>query len=174
MSVPTSVTPPGKEELLDIEKHRTKQASFTISGRVIADGKPLQNAVIMSELGEALTNEEGEYTLSVQSGDNIKIKPSLGGYVFTPENTAIRNIAADQKNVNFTAEMKVHKLTGYVLNNTLKGVKGVEINDLNYGAIYISDAKGFYEMPDINHNEKITIVPESDKYNFSLKNLRFH
>lgn len=166
VSVPTSVTPPGKEELLDIEKHRTKQASFTISGRVIADGKPLQNAVIMSELGEALTNEEGEYTLSVQSGDNIKIKPSLGGYVFTPENTAIRNIAADQKNVNFTAEMKVHKLTGYVLNNTLKGVKGVEINDLNYGAIYISDAKGFYEMPDINHNEKITIVPESDKYNF--------
>lgn len=164
--VPSSVTAPRSEEILDIEKDQAKQITFTVTGKVTAAGEPLQNAVIASRLGEALTNENGEYTVSVQSGESIKIEPSLSGYVFAPQNAVLNDIKGDRKNIDFTAEMKLHRLTGYVVNNALKGVKGVEISDLNSGAIFITNVKGFYDMPDINHKEKNIIVPESERYNF--------
>ena len=165
--VPSSVTAPTDDEIvLDIEKDKAKQKNFTVTGKVTYGENPLQDAVIVSKLGEALTNEYGEYTISAQSGDSINIEPYLGGYVFTPKNIVIGDIKADRKNVNFTAEMKLHKLSGSVVNNALKGVKGVEINDLNSGAIFITDSKGFYEIPEVSHQAKNIIVPESDKYNF--------
>ncbi|MCL2335008.1 MAG: hypothetical protein FWC57_02980 [Endomicrobia bacterium] len=144
-----------------------KPASCIVSGRVTAGGKALQNVSVNSKSGAAAaTNENGEYSVSVMKGDDITLEPALAGYAFTPETAVIQNVNGDKTDVNFQAEAKVHTLSGYAVDKDHKGVKGVSLKAHGLAGDFSTNAKGFYKIPGMPHKGKITVVPESAKYNF--------
>jgi len=144
---------------------------YTISGRVTLDGQGLKGVSVKGGSEVAMTNDAGEYSISVLKGYEATIEPSLAGYSFTPENTVLPNIGGDTANINFQAEIKVHTLSGYIVDKDHNGVKGVKLKEQRLTGDFATNAKGFYKIPGIAHKDKSVVVPESSKYNFYPESL---
>jgi hypothetical protein len=141
--------------------------SFTVSGVITVNGSPAKGVSVKSGSSESLTNEDGEYVVSAPAGSDLALVPYMAGYSFIPESASFENIKADKTGVNFSGfEVKLHSAEGLVVNDVLRGVKGVSIKGLKGVSSAVTSSKGFYKISGLKHNEKILIAPESDRYDF--------
>ncbi len=155
----------------ELQRNQAKSSFFNVNGKITVNGEPVTGVVIKSKMGEAVTGNSGEYSISIDAGDDLIIEPYYAGYLFTPATITLRDIREDKHNVNFTAEAKVHVLSGYIVDGKNKGVKNITVKSINSGDTAVTDSKGFYKLQNIRHQEKNTILPESSEYYFYPANV---
>jgi hypothetical protein len=149
-----------------------KKVFFKINGKVTVNGKPLANVSIKSKTENLKTNVSGEYTVSVKSGDSVEIKPFLDGYAFSPEQYSLKDIKASASNMNFSARINSHNLSGRIINKKLKGIKGVSVKEENSYDDFMTESKGAYKITGLTHRKDSIIIPDSDEYDFYPQKIR--
>ncbi|GEM_PF-2385914 len=78
--------------------------TYTISGKVTVNGDPLTGVQITYAPSKSVTtNSLGEYTVSVDSGSTVVLKPSKAGYTFTPASITCPDVSGNLSNKDFQA-----------------------------------------------------------------------
>jgi hypothetical protein len=139
--------------------------TYDITGRVTEGGNPLSNVTISCTNGRStLTNANGEYTMTVDSGVIVTLTPSKTGYAFTPPSITCNNVNTNLTNQDFTAAFVTYAVTGRV---TVNGnpLAGVTINCTN-GNSNLTNANGEYTIS-VNHGSSVTLTPVLARYDFT-------
>lgn len=76
---------------------------FFISGSVTHNGSGLANVVLNGLPGNPITDGNGRYSASVESGWSGTVTPELAGHTFTPFNRSFNNVTSNQTSQDFTA-----------------------------------------------------------------------
>jgi len=155
------------------------KTTVAISGRVVeADGNtPVEGLLIKTESNDvnAVTDADGFYELSVQSGWSGLVVPQKDSYEFEPNSYVFSDVNQDCTDANYLAVPKTVKIAGYVLD-----MEGVEpIRDVNVAAengggswtnkigrgSALTDENGYYEIS-VDYNWTGAVKPM--KSNFIL------
>jgi hypothetical protein len=154
------------------EQTEAKEKFFTVEGIVTVNDMPAKDVAVKSGSLETFTDEDGKYSLSVSAGDNITAEPYLDGYSFTPEKISFSGVSSNKTGINFSgAQTKFYSVEGSIVNDELRGVKGVLVKILNDSSTVATDSSGFYKIAGLKHNEKNIIAFESDRYDFYPQSL---
>ncbi|MDR2010830.1 MAG: T9SS type A sorting domain-containing protein [Bacteroidales bacterium] len=84
------------------ERQDANPPTYTISGQVTYDENPLTGATITNS-PSVVTDESGEYSITVYQGANITITPAMDGYGFMPISITYNNVSRNLENNDFTA-----------------------------------------------------------------------
>ena len=100
----TSVGPISYYVFTNVQSNHTLHADFaintyTISGQVTSCGVGLSGVTI----GGTTTDENGDYTLTVNHGWSGTLTPSKAGYTFTPSYISYSNVTSNRTGQNYTA-----------------------------------------------------------------------
>ena len=134
---------------------------FAIKGRITTpNGTPINN-VRISRGGStvtAITNLNGEYTLSAVPNGTYFVVPSRAGFTFTPSSRNVTVSNADVLNINFVAYQGV-TISGRVINTNNQPLGGVRIERTGNGdpAVTGTSADGtfvFTNVPSGTYNIK--------------------
>jgi lysophospholipase L1-like esterase len=155
------------------------KTTVAISGRVLeADGNtPVEGLLIRTESNDvnAVTDADGFYELSVQSGWSGVVVPQKDGYEFEPNGYIFTDVNQDCPDADYLAIPKTCKISGYVLD-----MAGIEpICDVNVaaengggswtskigGGSALTDTNGYYEIS-VDYNWTGAVKPS--KSNFVL------
>jgi len=107
-------------------------ATYSISGHVSYAGSVVIGFrdVTMTLSGDAsdttTTDESGNYVFSDLADGSYTVTPSMNGYTFTPLESPVPVVGADETNVDFTATGPSYSISGYV-QSRIGGVSGVEM-----------------------------------------------
>ena len=110
-------------------------STFSVSGRVATAASVGINGVTVSTSGgSAVTNSNGDYTISGLANGSYTLKPSLSGYTFSPTTLAVTVSGANVTGRNFT---------GTAITGAIALSNGVTVNSSTNSATQNSDFKDF-------------------------------
>lgn len=80
--------------------------SFSLTGRITENNAALENILIKIQPGDmtALTDQNGEFTIYVESGWSGTVTPANPQYIYTPAYREIYSIDEDMPNIDFDAK----------------------------------------------------------------------
>lgn len=88
----------------DGQNFKGKPVRLSISGKVLdAGGLPVGGVLIGGLPGEPVTDNEGNYTATVNRGYSGAATPSKSGYTFTPSSRSYLKLTASKSGENYTA-----------------------------------------------------------------------
>jgi lysophospholipase L1-like esterase len=127
------------------------KTTVAISGRVLEDdgNTPLEGVLIMTEGNDvnAVTDADGFYELTVQSGWSGVVVPQKDGYEFEPNGYVFTEVNQDCSDVDYLAIPKTCMISGYVLDMTgVEPISDVNVSAENGGGSALTDANGYYEI----------------------------
>ncbi len=109
----------------------------------------------------SVSDNNGDYAISVPNGWSGTITPSKAGVSFTPYERSYSNINADQPNQNFVAQTIVYKISGNA------GASGVTLAYTDgIAKTAISQGNGSYELW-VSANWSGTVTPSKTGFTFS-------
>lgn len=121
----TFITPNGDR----IANFTTKPKTYLVKGTIKSDGNPLSGVVVAlsgTSLGTTVTDSAGGYSFDLLKGGNYVLTPTKANYTFGPASASINELNANTQ-LNFTATLRKHSITGRVLNPDGAPVAGVVI-----------------------------------------------
>ena len=141
-----------------------KDKGYTVSGFVYDEfDNPVPGVKISSEMGEVLTDKNGEYIITnVKNG--IIVSPSIEGYWFETES---QNVSGETENLNFTA-FQEYTLSGTVV---YEGIDDSYLSrdDLQLEIVSLSGDRqvsvgndGTFEVSGVAGQATITCYPNKD------------
>ncbi len=126
--------------------------TFTISGTAG------QSGVVMNGLpGSPVTNENGNYTATVEYGWNSTVTPTKEGYAFQPADKKYDPVTTNQTNQDYSAKLKTFTITGTT------GMDGVVINGLPGNPV---TSEGGKYTATVDYGFSGTITPAKEGYTF--------
>ncbi|HEY0074112.1 MAG TPA: S8 family serine peptidase [Abditibacteriaceae bacterium] len=148
----------------------TGVTGFAVKGRITTvNGTPINNVRVSRGGGTvtAITNLNGEYTLSAVPNGTFFVVPSRPGFTFTPASRSVTVRNADILNVDFIAVQGV-TISGRVINTNSQPMGGVRIERTGNGdpAVAVTNADGrfvFNSVPAGTYN----IRPVAKSYAFT-------
>jgi hypothetical protein len=139
--------------------------TYTIQGTVTYEDDPLQGVTISCTNGNsAVTDVNGEYSITVDSNETVTLTPSFGGFTFTPPTITCPNVSTNLTDKDFIATPPTYTLQGKVIYSG-NGLPGVTIDCTN-GTSTVTDASGDYTIM-VSHNETVSLTPSLSGYTFS-------
>jgi len=138
---------------------------YTIQGTIRNNGNPLAGITITCSNGNsAITDINGNYTITVDSGETVTLTPS-SKYSFTPPFITCPNVANNLTNQNFTAiPFPKYTIQGYVSYEE-NPLEGVTITCTN-GETALTDVSGNYTITAVDSSETVTITATMSGFNF--------
>jgi len=104
--------------------------TYSISGKVTKNGRPLATVTLSGGGKMATTNSLGVYTLSGLSAGRVTVTPSKSATTFTPVNQAVTVTNSNVSNINFAANVLDSQFNGNMIG--WKAVKGTWTNSTTY------------------------------------------
>ena len=107
----------------------TKPKTYLVKGIVRNDGNTLSGVLVAlsgSSLGTSVTDSAGQYSFELPKGGSYVLTPTKANYAFGPVSTSINALSANAQ-IDFTATLKKHSITGRVLNADGAPVAGVVV-----------------------------------------------
>ena len=104
-----------------------KLATHVVKGTVSSEGKPLAGVIVAlsgSAIGTGITNSAGEYSFQLNTDGSYVLTPAKAHYTFDPVTRSIGELSANMQ-LDFTATLKKHSISGRVLNNGGEPVSSV-------------------------------------------------
>ena len=138
--------------------------SFTVSGTVTIGGVPMVGVSVSASDGggSTVTNEEGQYTISVNYGWSGEVTPNREGYTFDLPNRKYAEVTASVDNQNYAAEILRCTISGTITagDSPLSGV-------VMYGlpGEPITNENGYYSTT-VNYGWSSVVTPTKPGYNF--------
>ena len=149
----------------------TAGAVITVSGRVTLNAVGLAGATATLSTGEtALTDINGNYTLTVPRPYSGNISVAKAGYFITPASLSILSASTNQTGLNFTAVTAI-PVTGQILAGGLP-LANVVVTFSNNGGAYQTNASGVF-TGSVPSRWSGSITPSLAGYTFTpaLRNL---
>jgi len=131
--------------------------TYTISGLVSVDGKPLAGVAMDGLPGTPVTSSNGTYLAIVDYGFTGSAAPMKEGYIFTPGSKQYTAVNRDMPNQNYTGALVTFTISGSTQ------VEGVTLNGLPNNPK--SGANGAYSVT-VPFNWSGTVKPEKEGYTF--------
>jgi hypothetical protein len=134
-----------------------------IRGLVAKDSSGICNAVIVWDGGTTLSDDEGYYSITVDTSvyHSISIRAIKDEYVFSPADTILTNIIeSDTIDFNATSMYSIDGLITKTDGSPLSGVR-VECNE----DVVTTNASGYYSF-DVAENTSLYIHPSQSLYTF--------
>ncbi len=153
-------------------------ATLSISGQVrTAAGAPIPNVLVTASNngGSALTNSNGNYTLSVTTGWSGTVTPTLSGYTFSPPSLSFANLSANQVNQNFTGTPPPPSnvaISGQVRTAAGAPIPGVLVTASNGGGSATTNASGAYSL-NVSSGWSGSVTPSLNGYLFAPPSITF-
>ena len=144
--------------------------TYSISGKVMAGGAPLSGVTItLSGVASrtAISNANGDYTLTTVGNGNYTVTPSKAGYTFTPVNRPVTVSGADVTGQDFTGT--TYFISGKVMAGgvPLSGVTIALSGTMNKTTT--TNASGDYTLTTVG-NGNYTVTPSKAGYTFTPVN----
>jgi type II secretory pathway component GspD/PulD (secretin) len=132
--------------------YKASKITYTVSGSVGVSG------VVMNGLpGNPVTNENGNYTATVEYGWNGTVTPTKEGYTFEPANRIYAKVTGNQANQSYTAAIITLTISGTT------GQGGVVMNGLP--GMPVTDENGKYTAT-VNYGFSGAVTPTKEGYVF--------
>ena len=143
---------------------------WDLSG-IITDGSdPIPNITVNLSGGKTAsttTSDTGYYTfLELNAGSTYTVTPTAVHWIFSPIETTLTDLSADQANVNFTGTLDTWKISGIITDGT-DPIQGVPV-DLSGGktdSTTTSDT-GFYSFAALDAGATYTVTPTKTHWQF--------
>jgi len=141
--------------------------TFTISGTITSDGKPIEGVLVSADKGggSGKTNANGQYELSVKYGWSGAVTPTKEGYTFDTVKRRYTNITDDQDNQNYSATLLTCTISGTIMFDG-RPIEGVLVSASNGGGSDTTNAKGRYAVT-VDYGFSGTVTPTKPGYIFS-------
>lgn len=150
---------PAKKEYTSVTESMTSEnytatiKQYTIAGRITSEKGPLADVFVMTDKQgvSAMTNANGEFTLSVDHGFQCKLTPQKDGCTFTPLTKPVGPVTANLMNQSFTGKMRMVIIADKIEMPLEEGkppepVQGVTITAKPGDYTTTTDAKGKYSI----------------------------
>jgi hypothetical protein len=118
--------------------------------------------------GNAVTDANGNYSVTVDYSWTGTATPSKVGYIFSPANRVYANVTTDQTGQHYTAQSQTFTISGTVI-FAGSGLPGVTITLSNNGGTVVTDVNGYYSVT-VNYGWTGTITPAKNFYLFNPAN----
>jgi hypothetical protein len=127
----------------DSQNYVASTIQFAISG-IVTDkpGIPVSNVLLGGLPGNPTTNESGFYSEQVPQNWSGTVTPTRTGLEFQPSSRSYSNVVSDKTTENYTASVIYLTLSGYITDNNVLPVTGVQLNGLPHTPF--TDSSGFY------------------------------
>jgi uncharacterized repeat protein (TIGR01451 family) len=142
------------------------------------DGNPVQGVTVQVGDNSALTNDNGEWEITVLSEGNYSVIATKEGFSFTQENVTVDEGTNNQE-VNLDASLVptgIYKAFGTIQDKFKTQIEGVTVeiyskNAMTAGPIAttVSDESGYWEITGLVEGE-YSVVATKDGYLFETKN----
>jgi len=139
------------------QDYAAKIKTYTISGLVSVNGKPMKDVAMDGLPGTPVTAVNGTYVAIVDFGFTGSATPMKDGYLFTPGSKPYTNVNRDMPNQNYTGAVLTFTISGSA------GVQGVTLNGLPGNPK--SGANGAYSAT-VRFNWTGTVKPEKEGHTF--------
>ncbi len=145
---------PAKKEYTDVAESATAEdythmvKQYTIVGRTTTDkGAPIADVFIMTDKQgvSAVSGSNGEFTLSVDHGSQIKITPTKDGCTFVPLVKAVGPVTQNVANQLFSGKVRMVAITDSIVVDD-EPVQGVTVKDKDGTYSAVTNAKGIYSI----------------------------
>ncbi|MHC4594351.1 MAG: type II secretion system protein GspD [Planctomycetota bacterium] len=125
------------------EDYTATLAQHIISGAIISDRGPVEDAFMVADMGggSATTDASGRYELPVDYGWKGTITPTKEGYTFAPVNKRYPSVTRDQTNQGYNAKVLTFTISGSVIIGGTP-VDGVLVTASEGGGSDTTDNKG--------------------------------
>ncbi len=136
--------------------YKATKITYTISGTAGLDG------VVMKGLpGNPVTDDKGNYSVTIEYGWSGTVTPAKEGYNFEPSSKKYEPVTADQTAQNYTASLINYQISGSV------GTSGVVMSGLPGEPV--TDKDGNYNTL-VGHGWSGTVMPIKEGYVFKPAN----
>ena len=160
------ITPSGDQ----IANFTPKPKTYLVKGTISSDSAPLPGVTVAlsgSALGTTVTDNAGSYSFEVLKGGDYVLTPVKANYTFGPVSTSINGVDADTQ-IDFTATLKKHAITGRVLNSDGAPIEGVEMTLSGPESSTATTAKdGSYSFSNLDAGASWTVTAEKVNFAFS-------
>ncbi len=148
----------------------TSSVTLTISGTITSGENGLQGVTITLSNSSvtAVTDANGNYSVTVIYGWTGTATPSKPGYNFSPANRSYTNVTVDQTNQDYTAALQTVTIAGKVTSGG-SGLTGVTIILSNSGGTTATNANGNYTGI-VSYGWTGTATPSKPGYTFTPGN----
>ena len=132
------------------------QLRYTIAGNV-----GVENVLIRYSGGNTLSDAQGNYSIELNHGARVSIKPEKDGWRFSPPELSHLKLVSHLTSQNFQAK----EITVTIVGNT--GTPGVVLDGLNdtSGQPVISNEQGYYKA-EVKYNSTLAVMPMKPGYTF--------
>jgi Tol biopolymer transport system component/photosystem II stability/assembly factor-like uncharacterized protein len=158
-----SISSLGRDEVLDFTG---VYVTYTLSGRVTYQGGPLANVTVDlsgSQSGTTTTDAGGNFSFTVPKYGDYSVRPTYGGYIFTPQTATFAKVTGDQR-ADFAAR-EGYAIGGQILRDG-SPVAGVAVNLTGSAAQTTStDNEGRYSF-DAGRGGDYLVTPTAEKLGF--------
>jgi inhibitor of cysteine peptidase len=141
----------------------TYSISGTVTGAVQAGV-----TMMLSGAGSATTTTDslGNYTFTGLSNGTYTVTPGKSGYSFSPSSILVKIVSADQRDINFTANVVTYSISGAVVHKG-SGLSGVTVTlSGNTSGSLTTDVSGNYTFTGLS-NGTYTVTPSKSGYIFT-------
>jgi len=145
---------PAKKEYIDVVESATAEdytptvKQYTVAGRIASDkGSPLADVLITTDKQgvTAITGPNGDFTLNVDHGLQVKLTPQKDGCTFTPLIKSVGPVTQNLSNQSFSGKMKMVAITDKIVVDG-EPVQGVTIKDKTGDYTATTNARGIYSI----------------------------
>lgn len=159
-------TPSGDQ----IANFTTQPKTYEVKGTISSGGVPLPGVTVAlsgSALGTTVTDDAGGYSFALLKDGDYVLTPAKANYTFGPASASINGVNADTQ-IDFTATLKQHAITGRVLNSDGAPIEGVEIKLSGPESSTVTTAKdGSYSFSNLDAGTSWTVTAEKLNFAFS-------
>jgi len=138
-------------------------ATYTISGRITQNSQGLQDVTVSDGTRGALTDENGDYTITGVPNGTYTVTPTLQYHEFDPTSRTVTVADAPVADVDFTATPELFTVSGTVTDYNDDPLSGVQVTDGTNTAT--TDAAGAYSLDNVQTGA-VTISPSKSGYVF--------
>ena len=143
---------------------RGEKVQFGIRGAVVIPPRSGVAGVVMQGLpGDPYTDGNGNYATLVDSGWSGTVRPTLSGYLFTPESTAYQYLTTDQR-TSYSAQRRPIVISGTVQKGGGAGIDSVLMGGLPF--VCYTDSAGSYRAV-VTFAWNGTVRPQKSGYTFT-------
>ena len=147
----------------------TPAIAYNISGRITeSNNNGMPNVLVTFSDGAtnrtAVTNESGDYHLTLSTGGNYTVTPSVRFFNFNPQKLNFNLLTANQTAANFTATRRLHTISGQVRDDLGDGFDAVPVT-LQSNApgsspkVVNTGNGGFFSFTDVPAGFSYTVTP---------------
>ena len=147
-----------------------KPKTYLVKGTVRSNGLPLPGALVALSgyaLGSTVTDSAGGYSFELVKGGDYVLTPTKANFTFAPVSTSINAVNEDTQ-VDFTATLNRHSITGRVLNADGAPVAGVVLTLSGSASSTATTANdGSYSFTNLDAGTTWTVTAAKNNFAFS-------